>query len=414
MRAAPTNAVVHETLTPPQREVLSSKSDFIIAQGAIRSGKTDICAMRFIIDTMRHRNCSFIVSGKSIGALKRNVLTHLVKWANVLRQRPEFNRTENRISLGDNNAIYFFGGNNESSQDLVQGLTAAGALIDEATLQPAEYLKQVYGRCSVAGATIINTLNPSSPRHHFKREYIDNADRVGADVIYFDFDSNPGMSVDARDRARRLFSGVFEKRYIQGQWAAAAGAIYPHYTLIDPPDMEKFDSFEVAIDYGAASVTCYLLIGRKRGQHDCVVAEYYYEAARTGHGKTDNELCDDLTHWIDAFGIKPRKLWIDPAAQGFGITLRRAGYPPRKALNDVVPGISILGARLATDRILVSRECQNLIEELDGYVWDEDKQAAGKDEPIKQHDHALDALRYFAYSNYSRNAMQPVDKTRGW
>ena len=407
---------MHETLTEPQQRVLKSTSDFIIAEGAIRSGKTDVCAMKMIMHTTKYADSAFLVAGKSIGALKRNVVPHLVRWGNVMKQRPVFNRSENRIQLGENNNLFLFGGNNESSQDLVQGLTAAGAMIDEATLQPATFLKQCYGRCSVSGAIIINTLNPAGPMHHFKREYVDKADEVGAEVIHFDFFSNPGLSDEAKDRAQRLFSGVFERRYIKGEWAAAAGAIYPQYTLIDPPaNMDNFDTFDVAIDYGPATTTCFLLIGRNRkARVDTIIAEYYHEPKTDGEGKTDAEYSKDLADWLQGFGVTPHRIWIDPAAQGFNITLRRDGFQPRQAVNDVVPGIGITANRLANKQLVVTHECQNLISELDSYVWDEDKQNKGEDAPIKAFDHAMDAMRYFVYSNYNRKPGNPVAKIKGW
>ena len=67
----------------------------------------------------------------------------------------------------------------------------------------------------------------------------------------------------------------------------------------------------------------------------------------------------------------------------------------RKANNDVVEGIRRTGAYLKDHKIMISRKCRNTIREFGLYAWDEKQ---NNDKPIKEHDHAMDAVRYLAYT----------------
>ena len=121
-----------------------------------------------------------------------------------------------------------FGGQNEKSQDLVQGITAAGALLDEVALMPQSFVNQVTGRCSVEGAKIFFNRNPDDPNNHFfKKEHIDKADEKRYKYLHFTMEDNPSLSERTKERYRRMYEGVFfYQRYILGKWVRAEGLIY--------------------------------------------------------------------------------------------------------------------------------------------------------------------------------------------
>ena len=66
-----------------------------------------------------------------------------------------------------------------------------------------------------------------------------------------------------------------------------------------------------------------------------------------------------------------------------------------EADNAVIDGINLVLNWLDEERIhIVEEKCKNIIREFNSYIWDEKAQEKGEDKPIKQNDHALDALRY--------------------
>ena len=129
------------------------------------------------------------------------------------------------------NRFYIFGGQDESSQDLIQGFTLAGIFFDEAALMPESFINQATGRCSVAGSKFWFNCNPKGPMHWFKTNWIDRRNdyaengemKKGKNLLYIHFtlEDNHSLSEEIKQRHRDLYRGVFYLRYILGQWAFA-------------------------------------------------------------------------------------------------------------------------------------------------------------------------------------------------
>lgn len=138
--------------------------DGIIADGAIRSGKTVSMSLSFVIWAMtRFNGQNFIMAGKTVGTFRRNVLFWLKLMLKAQGYKIKERRTDNlvEISIGEKiNYFYIFGGKDERSQDLVQGITAAGVFLDEVALMPESFVNQAIARCSVAGSKYWFNCNP--------------------------------------------------------------------------------------------------------------------------------------------------------------------------------------------------------------------------------------------------------------
>ena len=107
---------------------------------------------------------NFIIAGKTIGSLKKNVIGPLQQILNAWGWKYSYNRSENYIEIGSN-IYYMYDASNQSSQDKLQGLTAAGAYADEVGLFPQNFIDQMIGRCSIEGSKIFMNCNPESPHH---------------------------------------------------------------------------------------------------------------------------------------------------------------------------------------------------------------------------------------------------------
>ena len=204
--------------------------DGTIADGAIRSGKTVSMSLSFVLWAMSSfQGQNFAMCGKTIGSFRRNVLFWLKLMLKSRGYRVSDHRADNLvvISKGDvENYFYIFGGKDERSQDLIQGITLAGVFFDEVALMPESFVNQATGRCSVDGSKFWFNCNPDGPYHWFKQNWIDQKEKKNLIYLHFTMDDNLSLSEKVKIRYRGMYSGVFYQRYILGLWCMAEGIIY--------------------------------------------------------------------------------------------------------------------------------------------------------------------------------------------
>lgn len=396
--------------SPKQVRVLSwwleesgvSGCDGIIADGAIRSGKTVCMALSFVLWSMtRFSGENFGLCGKTVGSFRRNVMSILTELLPRLGFTLNQRRSDNLliISRGEvSNHYYIFGGKDEGSQDLIQGITLAGILLDEVALMPESFVNQATGRCSVEGAKLWFNCNPEGPEHWFKKRWVDMAEEKGLLHIHFTMDDNLSLSPKMKARYRQMYTGVFQRRYIYGQWCAADGLVYQFdenkHICHDVP---KQGRWFISCDYGtlnpfSAGLWCV------SGGRAVRVAEYYYNGRSRGKLKTDEEYYAALEELAGDRYIEC--VVVDPSASGFIACIRRHGrFSVRKAKNDVLQGIGLTAEYLRTGVISVAPCCTDAIREFSMYRWEQRGQV---DKPVKEHDHAMDDIRYFCATVMAR------------
>lgn len=394
-----------------------SDKDLIVCEGAIRSGKTLVTVLSFINwSQTRFSGEAFIIAGVSVGAVKRNLLEPLFEALKMMDIPYNWKVSEKKLTVGDN-IYYVFGANNAYSQDAIQGLTAAGLLIDEVPLIPRSFVEQAMGRCSVNGAKYWFTLNPASPFHWFKEEVLNRLDERNGFSMKFTMEDNPSLNEHTMERYKRMFTGLFYKRYILGEWVVAEGAVYDMFDIkthvIDcPQNPDFYDKRIVAIDYATSSVMTFGLYGIK---DDVVylVKSYYWDATKQKRQKTDAEYARDLKHFID--GWKVSTIYVDPSASSFQATLRYANFQMvRNAVNDVVNGIRMVATKLQERKFFIDKSCKDDIQEMTTYAWDSKAQELGDDKPIKKNDHACDRTRYAIHTYFTKPAGKAIPKPRGF
>lgn len=378
--------------------------DGIIADGSIRSGKTVSMALSFVMwamETFEEQNLA--MCGKTIGSFRRNVLLVLKLMLKSRGYKLKDHRADNMVEISYGrkvNYFYIFGGKDESSQDLIQGITLAGVLFDEVALMPESFVNQATGRCSVSGSKFWFNCNPDGPYHWFKTNWIDKAKEKGLLYLHFTMDDNLSLTEHIKKRYASLYSGVFFQRYILGLWVVAEGIIYDMFSevkhVLDNIEAQEYARYYVSCDYGTQNATVFLMWQSGQDGKWYCIDEYYYSGRDETTQKTDNEYADDLEKFIAGKLIEG--VIIDPSAASFIALLRKRGYRIIKARNDVLDGIRFVGMQLNMGKILFLRKCKNTIKEFGSYIWDTKACERGEDKPIKQHDHAMDAVRYFCYT----------------
>lgn len=381
---------------------VKDKYDAIIADGSVRSGKTVCMSISFIFWLMRNfSSCNFAICGKTVGSCRRNVITPLLGMINS-RYQIKDKISENKIEIQKGNVknyIYVFGGKDESSQALIQGVTLAGVLFDEVALMPRSFVEQALARCSVEGARFFFNCNPEHPNHWFYKEWIQKAEEKKALRLKFLMDDNPSLSQKTKERYYNLYTGTFFRRFILGEWVIAEGLVYQQFNnhigdhLWKGSESELKGRWFISVDYGTVN-PCSMGLWCLYCGVATRVKESYYDSREEGRSRTDEEHYAELVklagdHYIEA-------IIVDPSAASFHeVILRHGKYTVLKGINDVINGIRVTDGMLAAGIIRIGAQCHSSIKEFGMYRWNE---KATKDEVIKENDHAMDDIRYFAYT----------------
>ena len=368
----------------------------IVCDGAVRSGKTLAMGMGFFLWAMvcfdRQR---FGICGKTIQSLRRNVLAEILPRLTRLGMVWKEKRSENLLIVtfhGRENRFYIFGGRDESSAGLIQGITFAGVLMDEVALMPQSFVEQACARCSVTGSRLWFNCNPAGPTHWFYKSWILEAEKRNCLRLHFTMADNPSLAPQIRARYERLYTGVFYRRYILGQWAQAEGRVYDFFgpELIRSVPDGVFEKWYVSCDYGTVNPTSMGLGGLQKGVW-YRVQEFYFSSRQAQRQMTDEEYAAQLKNLVGQ--RKVEAVIVDPSAASFIEVLRRKGWRVQKADNDVLTGIRLASDALKDGRIVICEGCADCIREMDEYVWD--LSSGAKDRVKKEHDHAMDDMRYF-------------------
>ena len=372
--------------------------DAVICDGAVRSGKTLSMSLGFVTWAMATTaGGSFGVCGKTITSVRRNVMTPLLRLLQGLGFHCEEKISKNYIDIslgGAENRFYLFGGRDESSATLIQGMTLGGVMLDEVALMPRSFVEQAMARCSTAGAKIWFNCNPDNPMHWFYREWIQKAAEKNALYLHFTMEDNPALTPAVRRRYARLYSGAFYDRFVLGKWTASAGCVYPMFSearhCIEPADIPPCDTWYLSCDYGTVNPTSFGLWGQADGVW-YRVAEYYYDARARGERRTDEEHYAALEALAGDRTIQA--VIVDPSAASFIACIQRHGrFLVLPGKNDVIGGIQQVSRLLQEDRLRFSTSCIDLRREFQQYCWSDSIRG---DIPQKEHDHAMDDMRYF-------------------
>jgi PBSX family phage terminase large subunit len=378
----------------------------IICDGSVRSGKTVSMIIGFIHWAMRFFNDkNFGICGKTVASACRNIITPLLSMPDIIDYYDEvtYRRSDSLLIIRSGektNRFYIFGGKDESSFALIQGITLAGVLFDEVALMPRSFVDQAIARTlSEPMRRYWFNCNPDSSEHWFYKEWICNTKGKKALHLHFTLHDNPTLLLSEIAEIESTWTGVFYERYILGLWVLAEGLVYPNFNKklhIVPDTVPEPDSGEwfISCDYGTVNPCSFGLWHIDGSGHALRVREYYYDARKEGMSRTDEEhyaalveLAGELLPYIHA-------VIVDPSAASFITCIYRHGdFRVWKADNRVIDGIRDTAALLSLGYIHICESCKDIIREFGLYRWDD--KHTDKDTVLKINDHAMDDMRYF-------------------
>jgi len=394
-------------MSPMQiRSVVQADARVNLYTWSISGGKTVASLLRWLIYVATAPPGELVVVGRTRQSIARNVFGPLadVSLFGPLAMHSTYTAGADTAKILGR-TIHILGASDARSEMVLRGLTCAGAYVDELTLVNEDFWVQLLGRLRVPGAQIFATTNPDSPAHFVKRQVIDRAVELGYRVFRFRLSDNEHLDPAYVAQINREFVGLWRRRFIDGDWVIAAGAVFdmwdPARHVIAHDDMPTMDRvLALGVDYGDTHLTRGMLLGL--GREGGTVRLYVLDEWAPGN-MTVGEHSADLRSWLG--GLKPEEwrrpewVFVDPAAASFKHQLFYDGMGNvANALNDVLSGIRTVSSLLATDRLLVSDRCTNLIDQVPAYVWDPKATLRGEDKPVKSEDDEVDALRYSIFS----------------
>lgn len=398
-------------LSPKQRKSFNeAKRRINIWCGSVRSGKSYVALLSFLNFCLEGPPGLCAIIGRSERTIRQNVISLLASFCG--------NDIDYKIGYGEINIygrkVFVVGASDARAEGRILGATYAGALVDEATLLPENVWRTLLDRLSVPGARLFATTNPDSPFHWLKTQFIDRSDEL--DVAYWEFrlEDNPSLDPIYVKNIKKENTGMWYKRRVEGLWTIAQGAVYSmfdynRHVIEEIPGLAH--EYYIGIDYGTSNPMAFILLGYNPTLYPnmWIEKEYFWDSKKEGRQKTDSQYAEDLQCFIGNIPIEG--LFIDPSAASYKTEIRRK-FPKLSVVdanNDVIEGIGIHATLLNEGTLKIHKSCKNLIGEYTSYVWDDSWQKRGIDKPLKQYDHAQDALRYVLATRF-QNGVYPAKR----
>jgi PBSX family phage terminase large subunit len=390
-------------LTPKQiRSVVESLDSRVgLWHGAVRSGKTVASLVSFLIGIANAPQSGLILAcGRTLPTIERNMIEPLqdpMLFGGFAQHVHHVRGSSIARILGRD--VHLIGAPNALAEGKLRGLTAYLIAIDEATLIPQDFVVQAMARMSVPGSRMVLTTNPSGPRHWLRQKYLlrEGDPNLRLKSWHFTLEDNTKLDPQIISDIKSAMTGVFFQRNVLGRWVQAEGAVYQsfdetkHIVRGELPPIWWHPA--LGIDHGTTNPLHAVMIGVTQDRRLIATREWRYDSRVNGHAMTNTEYSDAILKWIPP--DDPQWIVVDPAAADFKHTLRRDGAThTRNGDNNVLAGIQMVSSLFATDRLVIHESCKDLLDEVPGYVWDEKAAEKGIDQPLKENDHGLDALRY--------------------
>lgn len=180
------------------------------------------------------------------------------------------------------------------------------------------------------------------------------------------------------------------------------------------PDPDRhYDRIYIGGDYGQQNATTFQAFGldtyRKKFPG---LGEYYHSGREAGKQKSPSEYARDLVEFMndlhEEYENRVFYIFLDPSAKGLAEEIKRAtrslNYMVllRDAQNEVALGISRVQKTLTFGILNVSPYQENAVREFGVYAYDKKSIEKGKEVPVKEDDHCMDAIRYVVMGAWDR------------
>ena len=404
---------------------------FNFAEGAVRAGKTVDNVYAFAHEIKSTKDKIHLATGSTVANAKLNIgdangfgLEYIFRgqchWGKYKDNEALF--IKGPVTGKRQRVVIFAGGAKADSYKKIRGNSYGMWIATEINLHHDNTIKEAFNRQLAADMRkIFWDLNPDNPNAKIYTEYIDRYEQLDNDKIliggynYCHFTIHDNINITDQ-RKQEILSQytpgtIWYLRDIEGRRCVAEGLIYDMFAskkhVINSIPEKLTGNAHVSCDYGTQNPMVFLLWQEGISKTWYCSKEYYYCGRDEKKQKTDSEYCDDLAKFIGDTRIK--NVVIDPSAASFIAEIEKRGFKVKKAKNDVLNGIRATGTALEKQRIKFLDCCEETLKEFGSYIWDEKAVESGNDKPVKDFDHAMDAIRYFVYTILDRKSLFSFD-----
>jgi len=384
---------------PWQLDPLNDKSLVVLLTGSAGGGKSRVAAEKVHAFCMKYPGSSWLIMRKAREWNTKSILPFYSQSVVGRGRGVTYLKSDGQFKYDNGSIVYSGGMKDDDQREAIRSIGGSGGLdgawMEEGNAFSREDYEEVLGRLrGNAGGwrQLIITTNPGPPRHWI---YTDLIKGEQAHVYYSKAADNPNNPNEYLSILDRL-TGTQRKRLVEGLWVQAEGAVYDNFDysthVTERPDTD-FVSWYIAQDEGYTNPAALLLIGED-GDGRWHVAREFYQS-----GVLQEKIVKLSLEWQTE--KQTVFVAVDAAAAGLIADLQNAGVGAMPSKGRVLDGIQAIQNRLKVQgdkrpRLTISQSCTNLIGEFESYTWKRTPAGIVRDEPEKQFDHALDALRYFA------------------
>jgi PBSX family phage terminase large subunit len=379
-------------LSPVQYDFLTCESRFSAFIGGIGSGKTFSGCVKDLASSKP--GTLGLVVAPTYPMLRDATLRTFMDIAGDALQ--SFNKSDMVAKIRGGGEILFRSADNP---DRLRGPNIDWAHMDEGAMCPPGTWEVVIGRLRAHGLAgscwVTGTPNGRNWLYNRREQFT---------MFHARTKDNPYLAAEFIRSLEESYSGEFARQELDGEFISLEGLVYPMFKAaihVQARQATEFQQWALAMDEGYTNPAVILLVGIDGDGRWHICREYYER------GKLQKDVVATALLW----GRTERTattIAVDAAAAGLIADLRDAGLNAKAAKGRVLDGIGKVQARLKVQgdgkpRLTVDPSCVNVINEFESYVWKPEK-----DEPVKEHDHSLDALRYLEHA-ITRGVVKVVD-----
>lgn len=371
-----------------QFDAFNFTTQFGAAIGGVQSGKTFLgaCWSGKKINEFPDKDGAIIAPTYKI--LQQSTLNKLFQQFPQLR--PYYKEQKGVIELPTGGHIYIRSADQPYG---LEGMTLHWIWMDEAGQMSRMAWTVARSRVARTNGQILITTTPYTLNWLYEDFFLKWQRREDPQLSVFTWKStdNPDFSREFYEaEKRRLSPEEFARRY-EGTFTKMEGLVYdlPAEQIIEPKEIPNVKDIILGLDFGFHNPAAAVVIKITTDNVWYVVGELYKPEL------TQDELEDNLRamRLITPYTL----VYPDPAEPKALESMKRKGFQVRTVDKNVVLGINRVRELIRNKQLYVFNTCKNVLDEFNSYHYDPEKL---KEEPVKEKDHAMDALRYAVY-NYS-------------
>lgn len=367
---------------------LPATKTYRLFTGGIGSGKTRTVAWQAAKYALTHPGSVGMLVAPTNNMMITATLPAFLQWLpdGVIARR---NQNEGLIELTNGSIIWL---RTAKEPEYLKGANLNWLAVDEGAVISNAAWQILKGRLRLADAVAFVASTPKGRANWLYKEFIANPSSAHAAV-----------RAATRENAHNLrpgfieelgYTGRYAEQELEGEFVAFEGIVYPEFdrtrNVFSTP-RPAYSYYVAGIDWGYTNPGVIAPCGvTGDGAADLLEEHYQRRVFVAGEGDTWLARATDVAARYPGIVF-----YADPSEPGNIAAFTSEGLDVRPADNRIVTGISEVANRLATGRLRVHDSCANAIAEFEQYHYPDSNSTRNADEkPVKESDHAMDAIRY--------------------